>query len=289
MPDFLLPLSFKILAISSAIFAAIANIIAKTILKKVNSQDIVGINFLIMAGTMIIFSPLFYHFEISYESISCLIFIVFFDTIANYYFFKTFEKTDVTVATPILSIAPLFVFLFSWFFLNEKISIFNLSICFLITLCIVFLSFELKNFQKFKNETLLPAFFTAILFSITAIPTKFLLHNLNAVNPPTLYLMRSALIGLLATFYFKSAFHKISVKEYRWIFLRGIVVIFQWLFLYFALIKVNNTGKVFTLSNTTPIFVIFLALIFLREKINTKKIIASVFAFLFSFFLKKDE
>ena len=280
-------LSFVNLALFSAFFASLGHVLAKTILKEVKSKDIVGINFLIMAGSMLIFVPFFYYFKVSFASVSCVIFIAYFDTISNFYFFKAIEKTEITVITPILSLAPVFVFFFSWLFLGEQISFATFLLCCLLIFSIIFSSFDISNFKKFKANTLLPAIITSTISAFTAIPSKFILYNLEAINPPTLYMLRAALIGLIAALHFKSSFHSITTKQYRWIFVRGITVILQWIFLYYALLK-GSVGVTITISNTTPIFVFFIGIFFLKERMTFKKIFAAILAFILSFFISKE-
>src|SRR5438067_1530989 len=95
---------FTWIAIGSAIFGAIANIMARSLLKNLKAQDILEINFLIMSALLLILSPIFFHFQATLLSVSLIILIAIIDTLANYFLFKTFEKTEASIATPILSL-----------------------------------------------------------------------------------------------------------------------------------------------------------------------------------------
>jgi hypothetical protein len=68
IPEILL--NHHALAIASAFFGALSNILAKTILKDVTAKDILGINFLIMTGIMAVLSPSF--FEINGQLITVI-------------------------------------------------------------------------------------------------------------------------------------------------------------------------------------------------------------------------
>lgn len=103
-------MNFTFIAILSAGFAAVASILARVLLKNLESKDILGLNFLIMAGSLLILSPFFYQFTFTVSNILLIILISSIDTLGNYYYFKTFEKTEASIATPMLSLAPGFTF-----------------------------------------------------------------------------------------------------------------------------------------------------------------------------------
>lgn len=268
--------SFTIIAIFSAMFAAVANILARTLLKNLRAQDILGINFLIMAATLLLISPFFYKFNFSLVNMGLVVLVAVIDTAGNYFYFKTFEKTEASIATPILSLAPGFTFLFGWLVLGDVVSVGTYFLAFLIIILVLIFSINFSNLPVFKADTLIPALISSFLFGISAIPSKILLSsNLAAINAPTLYMFRAGFIGIFAFMLFGFKVKKISVKQYSTIFLRGLFVIAQWVLLYFALSQ-GNAGVSVTLGNITPIFVFILSAIFLREKPTLKKLLVSI-------------
>lgn len=276
--------SFTTIAVLSAFFAAIANILARTLLKEVRSQDILGINFLTMGATLLLISPLFYFFKATLLSVGLVVLIALIDSMANYFYFKTFEKTEASVATPILSLAPGFTFLFSWLFLSDVLEVQTYILAALILVLIIFFSTDLKNFKKFKETTLIPALIASVLFGISAIPSKYLLDNLHALNAPTLYMFRAGFIALFSLLFFGFSIQNLSVRQYRVIFARGLVVIAQWILLYYAL-SMGNAGVSITLGNITPIFVFILSILLLKERPTFKKALASALILLLSFMI----
>lgn len=270
-----LNISFTAIAIISAFLGAVANILARTLLKELRSQDILGINFLTMAATLILLSPTFYLLKPTLLAMGLLVLIGVIDTTANYFFFKTFEKTEASIATPILSLAPAFTFFFGWLVLGDIVSLKTYILAVAIIVLTVLFSVDFKNFYRFKVNTLIPALLASLLFGISAVPSKFLLSQLDAINPPTLYMFRAGFIALFSLIMFGPSIVKISIEQYRIIFFRGLVVISQWVFLYYALQK-GSAGVAVTLVNITPIFVFILAIVFLREKPTFKKVLASV-------------
>lgn len=266
---------YTFIAICSALFAAIANVLARVLLKDIKAKSIVGINFLTMAVTLLALSPLFYQFEPSLKTVGLLLLIAGIDTVGNYFYFKTFEKTEASVATPILSLSPVVTFVLSWLVLNDTVSGLTLILSLLIVGLIVLFSFNKSSFRQFKLDTLIPAATAACLFGVSAIPAKELLSTEGAINSPTLYMLRAGLIALFSLILFKFQIRNITIKQYRLIFFRGLFVISQYLLLYYALTK-GSAGVTITLGNITPIFVFVLAVLFLKEKVTLKKAVTAV-------------
>lgn len=266
---------FTLIALGSSVFAAIANILARTLLKDLQSREILGINFLSMGATLVLLSPFFYHFQPTPLSLGLVLLIGVIDTLANYFYFKTFEQTEASVASPMLALAPAFTFLFSWIFLADHVSMRTGILALLIIFLIVVFSTDFSKFKQFRSATLIPALIASLLFGLSAIPSKYLLTNLGTINAPTLYMYRAGLIAVFSLVFLNFPLRKITNTQYRLIFVRGLFVIAQWLLLYFAL-TVGNAGVTVTLANLTPIFVFFFAILFLREKITMKKVLASI-------------
>lgn len=265
--------SFTAIAVISAIFAAFANILARTLLKDLKSKDILGINFMTMGITLALISPLFYKFNATLLTFGLVILIAAIDTIGNYFYFKTFELTEASVATPILSLAPGFAFLFGWIILGDVVSIRTYLLAALILISIILFSIDFKNFHKFRAATLTPALLSSLLFGISAIPSKILLNNLHAINAPTLYMFRAGFIALFALLFFNFSVQNITIKQFRFIFGRGLLVITQYVLLYTAL-SLGSAGVTITLGNITPIFVFIFSVLFLKERPNLRKALA---------------
>lgn len=272
------------IAIISAGFGAVANILARTLLKGTRAQDMLSINFLTMAATLLLVSPLFYSFHVTLISGGLVLLVGFIDSFANYFYFKTFEKTEASIATPLLSLAPAFTFFFGFIFLKEGVSVLSYISAFLIIVLILVFSVDFKNFKAFRSATLLPGITASFLFGISAIPTAYLLNNLHALNAPTLYMFRAGLIGLFGALFFRFPISELKVSQYRTIFIRSLIVIAQWVLLYYAL-TTGSAGVTVTLGNITPIFVFFLSMIFLHEKPTWKKSLTAILILILSFLI----
>jgi drug/metabolite transporter (DMT)-like permease len=273
-----------LLAVGSAFFGAIASLLARTLLTDLKSKDIVGINFLAMAMILVLFSPVFYEFEASMIAMILIAVMSLIDTLANYFYFKTFEKTEASIATPILSLAPGVTFLLGWMLIEDSVDLQSFLLAILIIASVVVFSIDFKNFSVFKKETLLPAVASFVLFGVSAIPAKILLDTMGVINSPTLYMFRSGFIALFSLLIFRFTIPALRVQQFRFICFRAVFVIFQWLLLYYAL-TLGSAGITTTLGNITPIFVFILSIIFLKEKITFKKILTATLVLGLSFLL----
>lgn len=261
--------------ITSAFLAAIASILARVLLKGIPAKSILAANFFIMGATLLVLSPMFYFFAFSWKSALLVLLIAAIDTTGNYFYFKTFEQSEASVAVPILSLAPIMTFFFSAVFLGEYPSLVSIVSALSIVALIIGISTDWKNLPQFRAATLQPALISALLFGLSAIPSKYLLTTLEATNAPTLYMLRAGLIGLFAACFFRDSLKAVDFRTCRFIFLRGLFVIGQWILLYYAL-TLGSAGTAVTLGNITPIFVLVLGMIFLKESFHWKKVLVVV-------------
>jgi uncharacterized membrane protein len=276
-------MNFTFIAILSAVFAAVANILARVLLKNLKSKDMLGINFLIMAATLLVISPFFYKFIFSQTNIILVLLVSIIDAMGNYFYFKTFEKTEASIATPMLSLAPGFTFLFGWIILGDVASIQTYVLAALLIVLLIIFSYDFKDYKTFKSQTLIPALTSSLLFGVSAIPSKILLNS-GAINAPTLYMFRAFFIGVFAIIFFKNSFRRITQQQYGFIFIRGLFVITQWILLYWALGR-GNAGVTITLGNITSIFVFILSALFLHEKPTLKKALTCILILGISFII----
>jgi drug/metabolite transporter (DMT)-like permease len=283
--EFILTLNFSIIAVFSAFFAALANIFAKILLKDVKGFNVMGLSFLMVGSTLLIFSPIFYKFNPSWASIGLLYTIGILDAAANYYYFKSFEQSEASVATSLLALAPIITFIGAFMFLGTTTSPINFILAVLIMGGIIILSGNkvsgIKDVKNIRSHSLFAPLMASILFGLSSIPSKALLSNLSAINAPTLYMFRATIIGMISFIFMRPNLQELGLKHYKLIWLQGLLAIITWTSLYYALSK-GNPGITMTLANTTPAFTIVLGALFLREKITIKKIVSVLLILCFS-------
>ncbi|MBI4406983.1 MAG: DMT family transporter [Candidatus Kerfeldbacteria bacterium] len=266
-------MSYTTLALLSAIFAAIANVSARTLLKQLKVRDMFGISFLSVAGLLLLGSPWFYHFQITPRSILLLAMIICLDTIGNFFYFKSFERHEASTVTPLLALSPAFAFLGSWLLLSLTEPWYMYLIAAAIIVAVIFFSIDYKRGFHVGLATFLPAVITAACFGLSALPTKLLLTDA-VTNAPSLYMLRAALIGLITLVLFGTRFKSVTTQQFGYIILRSAIVSTSWILFYYALAK-GDVGIVSTLGATAPVFVFIIGAVFLHEKMTFKKLLAA--------------
>jgi len=274
-------LNYTYIAIISAFFAAVANIAARALLKEAKSYNIMGLSFLMIGSSMLIFSPIFYFFNPTWTAIGLLYLIGIIDATANYFYFKSFEKSEAGVATSLLALAPAITFIGSFVFLGTETSFIKVIFSICIMLGIIFLSTDIKNIKKSFHTSLFAPLMACLLFGLSSIPSKFLLSNLTAINAPTLYMFRATIIGMISFIFMRPNLQSLTTQLYKLIWLQGFLAIIQWVLLYFALSK-GNPGITMTLANVSPVFTVFLGYLFLKERITKRKVTSAILIFTFS-------
>ena len=280
--QFISHLDFTAIAIASAFFGALSNIFARKLLKDVESYNVMGLSFLMVGSTLLIFSPIFYHFTPSWITIGLLYSIGIIDTAANYYYFKSFEQSDAGIATSLLALAPIITFIGAFLFLGTQTPLLTVVLALFIMISIIVLSSDGPiRLRSLHKTTLFAPILASVLYGLSSIPSKMLLSNLNAINAPTLYMFRATIIGMCSFIFMRPNLQKITFHHYRMVWLQGILAIFTWVSLYYALSK-GNPGITMTLANTTPVFTIILGALLLRERITAKKLLSTALILIFS-------
>lgn len=277
-------MDFTYLAIGAAFFGAIANLMARFLLKKIKSQNIFWFNFVIMGVSLALLSPLFYFFEATSTTMTILVCVALIDTLANLSYFKAFEKLEAGAVTPVLSLAPIITFVMGFFLLSDVVTLNTFLVSLGIIIGVLIFSLDKSDLKGIKSSHFRYAIFAAILFGISAIPSKYLLDTLGAINAPTLYMFRAGYIASFSLLFFKPSIPDISLSQFRILFLRSVFVIVQWLLIYKSL-TIGNAGVTLTLANVSPVFTFILAAIFLKEKITARKVLASMLIVSFFFFV----
>ena len=232
-----------------------------------------GISFLSVAGLLLLAAPWFYHFEISARSLGLLAVIIILDTIANFFYFKSFERYEASTVTPLLALSPAFAFVGSWLFFSLTEPWYMYVIAAAIVIGVIYFSMDYTPGKTIDVKMLLPALVTAACFGLSALPTKMLLTDLST-NAPSVYMLRAAMIGFITLLVFGTRFKTVTVKQFGYIILRSAIVSTSWILFYYALAQ-GDVGIVSTLGATAPVFVFIIGIAFLKEKMTWQKLLAA--------------
>jgi len=245
--------SFLTLLILALCFAVFGNLFSSTILKDVKSRDIIGVNFLIITGTMLVLSPFFFQYEYKEVAVIPLLWIIVLDMSANYFYFKIFEKLTNIFDSILISLVSTLVFFLGWLFWADLLvwPFFVLAIFLIFVIC--FFVFSWNNLKEIVVFLFVALFF----YFCSSLPSQLILVYYKVMNAPTLYLIRAGAIGILSILY-SGNLQKLSLNQYKLIFVRGFFIIGQWVSMYMALMKASQEERSISL-----IWIIFLGILLL--------------------------
>ena len=277
----------ELLASFSALAGAVAAVLARQILTRTSSAQLLGINFAVIAVTMAPFAPFAMQIDVSARFGWYLAGIAVLDAGANLALFEAIRRSQLAAALPTLALVPAFSLLFAvWFFPADVRALPILGAAIGIAL-IAFLQLRSPNpYNQGENYSKPPesrtrsrgpavaiALVAALLFGLTANMSKVLLED-SDTNPFGLYWIRAigiAAIGLLVA-------RPSSPRELlRPLFVRGIFVIAQWL-AFFAALGAGSIVSVTTLANMLPIWGVGLAYFWLSERPQRVEVVAALAA-----------
>ena len=130
-----------------------------------------------------------------------------------------------------------------------------------------------NKYKKQKLMWIVYALLSAIFAALVAIFGKLGLKNIDSTLATTI----RAIIMAVFLFFVSLSFKKFSSREWILIALSGIAGALSWIF-YFSALKSNAglASKVSAIDRLSIVFVIFLAAIFLGEKLNIKSILGAL-------------
>jgi drug/metabolite transporter (DMT)-like permease len=267
------------LSLISSFFNAINTLYAKKIILEMkDNNSFIVVSFAYVAVLLGLTLPWLYFFKVNLLSVSLLLMVILFDMTANFLFFKSMEKIEVSTLSVYIALTPLFTFIPNTFLYGFQPFVL-VSVLFII-IGVYFLNLKGPNpltpFHVLKKPGNLLGIATAILFGISMVPSQQLLIH-QWINPFTLYFFRSSGIAVITYLIYRPKIWFPSLHLH--LGLRGITVIIQWVCLLTAL-RFSDGTLVVALAFTSPIFVVFLAWFYFKERITLTKLTACVITIL---------
>jgi drug/metabolite transporter (DMT)-like permease len=261
------------LSLISSFFNAINALYAKKITGEIkDNNSFIVASFLYVAIFLGLSMPWFYSFQVTPVSLALVVLVILLDTLANVLFFLSMERIEVSRLAVYSALTPLFTFV-----PNTFLHGFNAHV--LISVLVIVLGVYMLNMKngnpimpllELKKPGNLLGLATAFVYGISMVPTQQILVHQWA-NAPTLYFFRACGIALLIYICYRPRvwFPKANTH----LCLRGLTVIIQWLCLFTALHYADGT-LVVSLAYTSPLFAVFLARIYFKERITFGKLAA---------------
>lgn len=266
--------------ILGAIALAGGTVFEREMLKK-KGMDIKKYQTLELLGIVIAIIPLLYFFwkfnlqALELKNILIFIGVVIAAFIANIFTFYSMKGEKVSNLEPAKMLEPLFTILlaiiFSFFVqgLYEKNT--HIIIPALIAGFALILS-HVKREHLIFNKYLLAAIIGSFFFALELIVSRLIL---DLYSPVTFYFLRCAAIFLLSFIIFRTKLSNIDNKLKLKMLLIGAIWVVYRVVTYYGYLKIGVISTTLILM-LGPVFIYFFARIFLKEKINTRNIIASV-------------
>lgn len=270
-----------LLGLTSALAAAIANVAAKVVLNLATTRDYLSLNFALLFVLLLPAAPFFFQLSPTLPAITALVAASVIDGAANYFYFRAFELTEAGTASALLSTSPLFTLLLAplvsrW--LPTQVTVWN-GLGVVITVAgIAALNLELRRSQGAVGcrpprppwQRAVFPLLTALLFGANVYLVKVIL-NQGYANPFTYYFVRAPIIALLTALLLRPRLGWITPRALGLMTGRAVFVIAKWL-TFLVAVELGNPVIVNAVSEVTPLFVLLLALLFLKETLTRPKV-----------------
>jgi drug/metabolite transporter (DMT)-like permease len=296
-----------VLSLSAALCTAISRTLTKYVLRYADTQNYLSVNFAVLFALLAPFAP--FAFELhtlkKWHGIPVALLMLFlasaFDFIANYYYFKAFEIEDASTVSALLSLGPLFTLLASPIAIHvipgapdlTRLMVWDIGGTLLIVAGVGTLNRQLRATRRqdtpaqtqiehspeavFRHEAafrrLLVPLAASCLLGINAYTVKYIFSQA-FMNPYTYYFLRLGLVATMAHLVFRPSLAWVNAASLATIAGRGIFVVLQWMAMLTALARGNPT-IVKAVSEISPLFVIGLSMILLKEKITRDKVVGA--------------
>lgn len=249
-----------LLALLSALGGALANLQARSLLRQTSLREIFGLNFALIFALLLPFAPFYFSLDVSPVALGWLALAIGLDAAANYAYFQAFARLDALTASTLLALSPFFTLLAAPL-LRASTPPPSLLQALGVVLCGGAVWGLLRAQSSPPDVPLQPPrpalgypLAAAVLFGLSLYPTQHLFAT-GWTNPPTYYLVRAAVIALMAWPLSRPRWHSLPPDLWRGLILRAAVVVGQWLTLLYALAGAAP-AVVKALADTSPLFVL---------------------------------
>jgi drug/metabolite transporter (DMT)-like permease len=268
------------LPILASIALAGGTIFERTMLKK-KSMDVGKYHTIEFLGIVIIMLPILYFFwkldpqALELKNILIFVGVVILSIIANIFTFYSMKGEKISNLEPAKMLEPLFTILLALLFNLFFRGIYESNPKMIIPAVIAGLALILTHVKKEHlsfNKYFLAAIAGSFFFALELIVSNLIL---DFYSPVTFYFLRCLAIVIISIILFRPNLSKIEGKLKIKMLLIGAVWVFYRVATYYGYVKIGiiSTTLILMLS---VLFVYLFAKIFLKEKISTRNIIASI-------------
>ncbi|GIV66696.1 MAG: hypothetical protein KatS3mg047_1089 [Bellilinea sp.] len=266
----MMDMSAVLLAFFSAVSGGFANLFARRLVSVSQARNMLSFNFALMTGMLLPVTPWFFHLNLNLRGMVLLVMAISLDGLANYGYFRSFERMNAVTVSGLLAVSPMFALVFSPLFIYQgsvlglgqilAVGLFTLGIIMIVT------GFQDRSSPQDNTpvkEIVFPLG-TALLFSISMFLVKDLFLE-NVLNPFTYYLIRAGVISVISWTITKPDLRWVNWSTFFITAVRLMFVIGQWLFLLSAL-KNGHPALVKAVADLSPVIVALFSWSLLKEK-----------------------
>ena len=208
------------------------------------------------------------------STIICGIFLVL-----NWVFlFKAFEEMSISVAITLYNLAPIFLLIFSFVFLRERLNVLGVvatALCFLGSIFIIGFD-HLQSVESFMSSGFLWAILSAICYALTMLTSK----NIEQLSSYALtFIQTSVGIIMLLPFCDFSVFQSLTTSNWLYIIGTGVIHTGFVYYLFFDSVRALPTFLVSVLVFLDPLVAILLDVILLSFIPSSLQIIGMALIF----------
>jgi|GEM_PF-6195755 EamA-like transporter family. len=268
-----------VLPLVAALLGAVADVVAKRLLGDMDTDSFLVLSF---AWISVLVAPLaFLSFELSRlgAAIPMLGLIFSLDALANLLYFRALKVQEASRLAVFGGTAPVFTLLAATVFLPSHLNPAAVTVVAAVATAVYVVNLDgldpLDPLRRMVERRNYEALLSAVLFGVSALPTRHVLSEMAVTNPETLYWMRGLVIGgvLLAVLRPRVA----EIKRFSVVAVgaRAVLVTGYWLALLHSISQSNLVTSV-ALSRTTPVFTLIMGWLALDEEMTAPKLCAVV-------------
>lgn len=281
-----------IYALLGALLGSLGSIVESAFVRQKGKQPVMPAERLVFSGflnaltlvAIILIWPSQYHIVWVWPAIALLCGVGVLDTLYNVFFLKALQKSPISEINPIMALSPVATLIFSTFLPGTHNSPLLIIVLFFMVSSMYILKYDSSQgyglqqlTAPFRTASLKLALAGAVFTGIAAVGMDIILEN-NWASEVTLLLIRMSIITSLAWLWFRPRLFPENYSKKHWVGLTvstEIIYVVERIFKTMA-IGLGNVSLAASVMSISPMFVLIFDAIFLKEKINKQKMLATL-------------
>ncbi len=267
------------LSLLSAFSGALAALLTKPVLRYTSTRNYLSVNFAVLFVLLLPAAPWAFALNLTPGMGALLLLTALIDVPANYFYFRAFEVLEAGPASVLLSLAPLFALTVAPLVgIAGALDAPAVGGILLTAAGVAILNRAVQSASNTgqsphptrRSYFLIPLASSAI-FGVNVYLVKYILCN-GSANPYTFYLIRTLIIAVLSHLLWRPDLRWVTPRALVAVAGRGVFVAGKWLLFLYA-VALGAPALIQTVGEVTPLFVVILAALFLKEPFTRAKLL----------------